>query len=93
MSSTVNMHRDFQPNFLTVMYTCTLTCIFERLGLKYRNMGEVFLVESLGARPGNMHSADFKPKVFVDLIRDCGSNLYVGMRVVDSRVGKGERTS
>ena len=26
-------------------------------------------------------------------IRDCGSNLYVGMGVVDSTIGKGERTS
>ena len=27
------------------------------------------------------------------IIRDCGSNLYVGMRVIDSTIGKGERTS
>ena len=31
--------------------------------------------------------------LYESIIRDCGSNLYVGMRVVDSRVGKGERTS
>ena len=31
--------------------------------------------------------------LYIDYIRDCGSNLYVGMGVVESTIGKGERTS
>ena len=42
----------------------------------------------------SLHLKYFRIKfLLLVIIRDRGSDLYVGMRVVDSTIGKGERTS
>ena len=73
MSSTVKMHGDFQPNvfdpqkgpFLT--WAHTHTCIFERLGSQILVHGVKYSWKKVGSS-GIMHSADFQPNVFVDLL-------------------------